>query len=192
MQHELKECTALSDKPPQHPARMGGSGLTNRQQDRGPRGCAHREGGLGHLAAVVCDAPTQTARDAAAMLLPLAAHHRLHGVAAHADGSLWPQGTGDSSHECPWTAATQSPRAPGLLEERQRSPAVQQHPTTQPSTAPCFNRKALRGPPPPPAPALLTVPMQHAATHSLLAAALRCLCHFQCTVLPMKKQALGA
>lgn len=66
-----------------------------------PRGRAHREGGLGHLAAVVRDAPTQAARDATAVVLLLAAHHRLHGVAAHSDGSLWPRGTGDSGSPPP-------------------------------------------------------------------------------------------
>lgn len=34
------------------------------------------------------DAPAEAAGDAPAMLLLLAAHHGLHGVAAHADGPL--------------------------------------------------------------------------------------------------------
>lgn len=61
-------------------------------EDRGTCGHTHREGGLGHLAAVVRDAPAEAAGDAAAVVLLLAAHHGLHGVAAHADGSLCQRG----------------------------------------------------------------------------------------------------
>lgn len=55
-----------------------------------PRACgSHREGSLGDLHAVMGDAPAEAAGDAPAMLLLLAAHHGLHGVAAHTDGPLW-------------------------------------------------------------------------------------------------------
>lgn len=64
-------------------------------RDGWTEGHAHREGGLGHLTTVVSDAPAEAAWDASAMVLLLAAHHRLHGVAAHTDGSLQPEGTGD-------------------------------------------------------------------------------------------------
>lgn len=81
---------------------------------RGTRGHAHREGGLGHLAAVVCDAPAEAAWDASAVVLLLAAHHRLHGVAAHPDGSLQPEGTRDSRSSPPCGALTPNPLpAPG-------------------------------------------------------------------------------
>lgn len=60
-----------------------------------PRACStHREGSLGDLHAVVRDAPTEAARDASAVLLLLAAHHGLHGVATHTDGPLWGEVTG--------------------------------------------------------------------------------------------------
>ena len=49
----------------------------------------HREGGLGDLRAVVGDAPAEAARETPAVRLLLAAHHGLHGVAAHTDGPLW-------------------------------------------------------------------------------------------------------
>jgi len=73
------------------------------------RGHAHREGGLGHLSAVVRDAPAEAARDAAAVVLLLAAHHRLHGVAAHPDGSLQPEGTGHSTSPPPHGANDPQP-----------------------------------------------------------------------------------
>lgn len=106
-------------------------GQTDGQQDVGPRGRAHREGGLGHLAAVVRDAPTQAARDATAVVLLLAAHHRLHGVAAHPDGSLWPRGTGDSGSPPPGgLLQPKAPPAPGPApaEAHRRAACLLLHP----------------------------------------------------------------
>lgn len=86
--------------------------MDRRTAGRRARGHAHREGGLGHLAAVVRDAPAEAARDAAAVVLLLAAHHRLHGVAAHPDGSLRPEGTGDGRSSPPCGAPTPNPLPP--------------------------------------------------------------------------------
>lgn len=107
---------------------------TEGQWDRGSCGHTHREGGLGHLAAVVCNAPTEAAWDAAAVVLLLAAHHRLHGVAAHPDGSLWQRGQGTAGQHHPAGCCPQnSSPASGLPQAHGRAtclclPQEQAHP----------------------------------------------------------------
>lgn len=130
------DCQTMSG----HCSALPGWGERGGQRDTGrrARGHAHREGGLGHLAAVVRDAPAEAARDATAVVLLLAAHHRLHGVAAHPDGSLRPEGTAGHHHPAghrPQTPSLPSPRSPPSTSESNlpgpppREPAHTNNPT---------------------------------------------------------------
>lgn len=97
-------------------------------RDGWTEGHAHREGGLGHLTAVVSNAPAEAAGDASDMVLLLAAHHRLHGVAAHTDGSLRPEGRGDSGSSPPCGADEPPHQPPGPAWSSPRAGAHHHHP----------------------------------------------------------------
>lgn len=97
---------------------------------------SHREGSLGDLHAVVGDAPAEAAGNAPAVLLLLAAHHGLHGVAAHADGPLWgEQATGASAVESgpsgrPCLLDVVCRRSPRHVDAESRTPTPSVAPAT--------------------------------------------------------------